>query len=238
MSRLNDIKDQLKTFVQRIGNSIQESESYSKMQDRYQSLSSGGQKALLAAASALVLFILLFYPLSNISQSRNFITTFEEKRALIRDLFKTYREASGQSIVPVPPQFETLKASIESILNGANLTPEQRIGILEISVEGRLIPQNLITKVLEIKLAKLNLKQIVDIGTSIAGISESVKMKDLIIAAHAHDTRYFDVSYKLYSLNVPAIAPEPAPEVDMKPKKGPTAKGKGSPTTTKNEDGE
>ena len=134
----------------------------------------------------------------------------------------------------VPPQFESLKASIESILNGANLIPEQRVGILETSVEGRLIPQTLVTHVLEIKLAKLNLKQIVDIGTSIAGISESVKMKDLIIAAHPKDTRYFDVAYKLYSLNVPEAAPELPPEIDIKPKKGTTTAPKGTARSTKN----
>lgn len=245
MSRLEELTDKLKAITARIGNSIQESESYSKMQDRYQSLSAGGQKALQAALALFVLFIILFYPLSKVSESQTLIATFEEKRALIRDLFKTYREASGQTSVPVPPQFESLKASIDSILNGANLIPDQKIGILETSVEGRLIPQSLVTHVLEIKLAKLNLKQIVDIGTSIAGISESVKMKDLVIGAHAKDTRYFDVTYKLYSLNVPEAAPEPLPEVEVKPKKGsansppsPIQKGSGRSTKNPNEDAE
>lgn len=238
MSRMEDLTEKLKALSQRVINLIQESEAYSKMQDRYQSLSTGGQKALLTAATLFVLFLILFYPLSNISQSQNLIATFEEKRALIRDLFKTYRESSGQTNVAVPPQFESLKASIDSILNGANLIPEQRVGIIETSVEGRLIPQTLVTHVLEIKLAKLNLKQIVDIGTSIAGISESVKMKDLTIAAHPKDTRYFDVAYKLYSLNVPEAAPEPPPEIDLKPKKGtpppPSPTSKGTPRSTKN----
>lgn len=243
MSRVDELIDKLKTVSTRLTNSVQESESYSKMQDRYQSLSSGGQKALVAAASLFFLSLILFYPLSKISQSQILITTFEEKRALIRDLFKTYREASGQTSVPVPPQYESLKASIDSILNGANLIPEQRVGIIDVgTVEGRLIPQSLVTHVLEIKLAKLNLKQIVDIGTSIAGISESVKMKDLVIAAHPKDTRYFDVSYKLYSLNVPEAAPEQPPEIEIKPKKGstttPPAKGSGRSTKNPNEDAE
>ncbi len=246
MNRMTEVTEKFKALFQRISNSVQESESYSKMQDRYQSLNATGQKALLAGAIVLVLFLLLFYPLSQLSQSQALITTFEEKRALIRDLFRTYRESSGSSSVIVPPQFESLKASIETILSGANLVPEQRVGTLETSVEGRLIPQSLVSHVLEIKLAKLNLKQIVDIGTSIAGISESVKMKDLIIAAHARDTRYFDVTYKLYSLNVPEAAPEPPPEIEIKPKKGKSGKDKdkdkekdkGSSAAPKNEDAE
>ena len=59
MSRMEDLTEKLKTLAQRVTNSVQESEAYSKMQDRYQSLSAGGQKALIAAATLLVLFLIL-----------------------------------------------------------------------------------------------------------------------------------------------------------------------------------
>ena len=67
-----------------------------------------------------------------------------------------------------------------------------------------------------VKLAKLNLKQIVDIGSSLVALSESVKMKDLAIIANATDTRYYDVTYQLYSLNIPTPEPEPPPEPERK----------------------
>lgn len=220
MSRLEELQEQLKSLGQRIATSVQETEGYQKLQDRYQSLNPSSQKLVWVGGSILVAGIILFYPLSQISNSQSLMTTFEDRRALIRDLFKTYRESSAQASIPVPPAFETLKASVESIISGANLLPEQKVGNIESSAEGHLIPQNLVTHVLEVKLAKLNLKQIVDIGTSIAGISSSVKMKDLMISAHPADTRYFDVTYKLYSLNVPQPIPEPPPEIDIKPKKG------------------
>lgn len=220
MSRLDEIKDQLKSLGQRIGTSVQESEGYQKLQDRYQTLNPSSQKLVNAGAVILVAGVILFYPLSQISNSQTMMTAFEEKRALIRDLFKTYRESSAQTSIPVPPDLGSLKSSVANIILGANLLPEQTIGTIESTVEGRLIPASLVSHVLEIKLAKLNLKQIVDIGTSIAGISNSVKMKDLIISAHSTDTRYFDVTYKLYSLNVPQPMPEAPPEMEVKPKKG------------------
>ena len=235
MSRFEDIKEKLKSTAQRVSERIQETEWYNQFQDRYQSLNSNSQRLVWIGGSFLILALVLFYPLGQISNSQILITSFEEKRSLIHDLFKTYRDSSGNSGVPVPPQFENLKANVETIINGANLIPEQRVGTIEAAVEGRLIPQSLVSHVLDVKLAKLNLKQIVDIGTALAGISESVKMKDLIISAHAADTRYFDVSYKLYSLNVPEVIPEPPPEIDIKPKKG-SATGKGSPGKSKDDD--
>ncbi len=242
MSRLEDLKEKVKSTALRIGQSIQETEAYNKLNDRYQSLSANSQKVLWLAGSFLIAAIILFYPLGKLSDSQSLITAFEEKRALIRELFRTYRESSGQSIVAVPPRLETLKAAVETILTTANLIPEQKVGILQSSPEGRLIPASLVNNVLEIKLAKLNLKQIVDIGTSIVGISDSVKMKDLIIAAHAQDTRYFDVTYKLYSLNVPELLPEAPPEIEVKPKKGSSSSkgtsGKGSEPGKKDGDNE
>ncbi len=220
MSRLEEVKDRLKALASRLSDLIQESEAYAKLQDRYQSLSAGSQRLVWIVSIFIVTFMILSYPLLQISNSQLLITTFEEKRSLIRDLFKTYRESSGQASIPVSPSRENLKNAVETILTAANLIPEQRVGLIQSTPEGKLIPASLTSHVLEVKLAKLNLKQIVDIGTSIAAISESVKMKDMLIAAHSQDTRYYDVTYKLYALNVPEPIPEAVPEIEIKPKKG------------------
>jgi hypothetical protein len=214
MSALENIVEQFKSLGARIGQQIQESSTYTQAQERYQSMEPRAQKMTWIAAVGVILFITFFYPLSLYFSSQEAMQTYEDKRALMRDLFRTYRESSGQASVPMPPPNETLKAAINSIITGASLLPEQNIGIAESSVEGKLIPQSLVTHVLEVKLAKLNIKQIVDIGSSIVGISDSVKMKDMMISAHAADTRYFDVTFKLYSLNVPAPAIELPPEPD------------------------
>ncbi|MBC7419499.1 MAG: hypothetical protein H7328_02110 [Bdellovibrio sp.] len=219
MSALGNIAEQLKATGSRLGQQIQESPAYTQLQERYQSMEPRAQKISLFSGAALGLFMILFYPLSLFFASQNTMTIYEQKRTLMRDLFRTYRESSGQSNVTVPPPYETLKAAIDNIITQASLLPEQNIGMIESSAEGKLIPQNLVTHVLEVKLAKLNIKQIVDIGSSIVGISESVKLKDMIISAHAQDTRYFDVTFKLYSLNVPEPTIEAPPEIE-KPVRG------------------
>lgn len=212
MSQLDNLKEQFKAGGTRIAQQVQESPAYQQAQDRYENLSPAAQKLAWAAGTVFILFTLLFYPLSNFTASQENLALFQEKRDLIRDLFRTYREASSAPNIPVPPPPDSLKAAIDGVVARAALLPEQTLGVSAGAAEGRLIPGNLVAAVYEIKLAKLNLKQIVDIGTSLVGISESVKMKDLLINANAQDTRYFDVTYKLYSLNVPQAMPEPLPE--------------------------
>lgn len=212
MSQLDNFTEQLKASGTRIGQQIQESPAYQQAQDRYESLSPSAQKLVGIVGAIFLLIVLLFYPLTKLSTSQESLALFQEKRDLIRDLFRTYREASSAPNIPVPPPAEQLRASIENAIARAELLPEQKLGVMSGTSEGRLIPASLVTAVFEVKLAKLNLKQIVDIGASLVGISESVKMKDMLINANAQDTRYYDVTYKLYSLNVPQPTPDLPPE--------------------------
>lgn len=224
MSLADNLKERAKVTFDKTSERVRESDAYIQLQDRYQNLSPSGQKLARAGAVLFILFIFLFVPLSYLASSSQSITMFESKRDLIRDLFRTYRESSSTQNVAVPPPSDSLRSSVQAIIQRAELTPEQNLGVAESSVEGRLIPQNLISSVLDIKLAKLNLKQIVDIGGAIAAISDSVKMKDVTIVANGQDNRYYDVTYKLYSLKVPEPTPEPVAEPEPI-KKGANSRG-------------
>ena len=219
MSLIENLSSQLKSSGTRVGQQIQESQTFQQAQDRYQNMSPLMQKATTVLGVLLVALAILFYPLSKLTDSRSSLTMFEEKRGLIRDLFRTYRESASAPNIAIPPTHDGLQAAVEAILVRAELLPEQRSGVTPGSVEGRLIPQNLVSNVLQVKLAKLNLRQVVDIGSAITGISESVKMKDLLVTANRQDTRYFDVTYVLYSLKVPEPTPEAPPEVEKPLKK-------------------
>jgi hypothetical protein len=224
MSFADNLKDSAKSAFDKTSERVRESDAYIQLQDRYQNLSPSGQKLARAAGILLILFVFLFVPLSYLSSSSQSITLFESKRELIRDLFRTYRESSSTQNVTLPPAPDSLRAQIQAVIQRAELTPEQNIGVAESSMDGRLIPQNLISSVLDIKLMKLNLKQIVDIGSAIVAINDSVKMKDVTIIANTTDNRYYDVTYKLYSLKVPEPIPEPVAELEPI-KKGANSRG-------------
>ncbi len=214
MSLIDNLKNSGKSIFDKTSERVSTSDAYIQLQDRYQNLTPSGQKIARFGGFVLILFVVLFVPFSYLSSSSQTISLFEAKRTLIRNLFLTYRESSSTQNVAVPPPQDSLKASIESVIQRAELTPEQILGVSEAGAEGRLIPANLISNVLSVQLAKLNLKQIVDIGGSILALSESVKMKDVSIIANGQDNRYYDVTYKLYSLKVPEPTPEPLPETE------------------------
>ena len=218
MSRLDELKDQLKTSLQTTWERIQESEAYNQLNDKYQSLSPSGQKVAQAVTAVILAGIVFYSPISQVQLSSELLGQFEEKRTLIRDLFKTYRESSANLQMAPAPQSAELISTIQGSLQGAKLVPEQIVSVTPTQAEGRLIPTNLQQEVVEVKLAKLNLRQVVDIGAQLANISQAVKVKDMFMQANAEMAGYFDVAYKLYALKVPEALPEPPPE-PVNPKK-------------------
>ncbi|MES2801114.1 MAG: hypothetical protein V4654_01360 [Bdellovibrionota bacterium] len=222
MSRLEELTEQLKSTLQSGWERIQESESYSQLSDKYQSLSPSGQKVAQAVTALIIAGVVFYSPISQLQISNELMAQFEDKRTLIRDLFKTYRDSSGGLQMAPAPQAAELISTIQSSLQNSKLIPEQIVAVDVAQAEGRLIPSSLQQGVVEVKLAKLNLRQVVDIGLQLANISSAVKVKDMLMQANAEMAGYFDVSYKLYALKVPEPLPEPAPEPVSNKKKAPS----------------
>lgn len=235
MSRLEELFEQLKAKSTEVFEKVKETESFQQLSDRYQGLTPGGQKSVKILGFTFVVFIFLFFPLSQISTSKDFISSFQDKRNLIRDLFKTYRESNQSSRLMPAPSSSSLIGSINSTLQGEQILPEQIVSVGMGAAEGRMIPQNLMTDVIDIKLVKLNLRQVVDIGARLSAISQSVKLKDLMMSANAEISGYFDVTYKMYSLNIPAPPIELPPEPEVKSKKNKNTDTEGSENSGGNE---
>jgi hypothetical protein len=177
------------------------------------------QKLTMMAAGAFLALVVISIPYSYYSSSSDNVSVFEEKRNLIRELLKVTRESSEVPDLPVAPSSDILKSNIENQLRMANLLPEQMKGIEVISADTGLIPKSLLEAGLRVSLAKLNLRQIVDIGYNIQAISQSVKMNDVNIKANSEDPKYFDVDFKLVSLAVPQARNE-APDMGDEPTEG------------------
>lgn len=231
MSRLQEIADQLKQKGSEYFEKIKETELYQKGDEKYHSLTPRGQKVTRYASAFILVFIVMFYPLSQLEVSSNFISEFETKRELLRDLFKTYRESSITVSLPQPPTGTDLVSQVNTTLSAAQLLPEQIVSVTPVEPEGQLIPRKLVNSVVSVQLSSLNLKQAVDIGTQLANISGAIKVKDLMMSASAEKTGYFDVTYKLYALNVPQSLVEAQPEIEP-----PTKGNRKKPAQTKNEE--
>lgn len=231
MSRFTEMLAPAKQKLLEIFEKIKESEIYQKGDEKYNSLSPRGQKIARYITSALIIFLLLFYPLSRFSVSKEFIAEYEGKRDLIRSMFKTYRQSSGQASMMPAPESSQLIDQIRSQLTSAQLLPEQIKGISSIEPEGRMIPKNLVHHAVSVELNQLNLRQAVEIGTQIANISTSIKLKDLKMNASVGKAGYFDVTYKVYAFNVPQAIQEAPP--DAEPPKGKKTQAKDSTEESK-----
>ena len=222
MSRLLEIKDQLKQKSLELFDKIKETEFYQKADEKYQSLSPQGQKIARILSVILITFTFVSYPLSQFQISRSIISEFEIKRELLKDMFKTHRESDITNLMPEAPVTDILIQQIQSSLNSAQLLPQQIISVTAIEPEGHTIQKNIISSVVSVQLNTLNIRQTVDIGTQLANISGSLKVKDLFMTASLEQPGYYDVTYKIYAFNVPksiAEAPPDSPESPTKKKK-------------------
>lgn len=209
---LDDLKDRFSSEARVTWERIQESGAYNQMRDRYENMSPSMQKITLFGSAALIAFLILSMPYSYYKHSQDYVSEFEGKRMTIRELLKVSRESSEVPQIPQAPSMDMIRSSVENQIKSANLLPEQIKGTEVMDSNSKVVPKNLTEGMLQVSLAKLNVRQALDLGYQFQSINPSVKLKDLVITANREDSRYFDVVYKLIALAVPA-----APEVPAEP---------------------
>lgn len=220
---LDELKERFSTELKTTWERIQESGAYNQMRDRYENMSPSMQKLTLVGGSALVALLILSIPYSYYNQSTQYESEFESKRSTIRELLKVTRESSEVPALQPAPDMNSLKGMIDNQIRNANLLPEQIKGTEVLSESTNLIPQNLTAGMVQVNLAKLNLRQIMDLGYQFQNLNPSVKVKDMIMTANREDNRYFDVLFKMVALSVPTMT---APEEEA-PAKAPGRAGRG-----------
>lgn len=213
---LDDIKDRLLSTLTQLWEKIQESSIYTQLRDRYENLTPQGQKLTLASLIIFVLLIILSIPFSSLTNSSNYVTEFEDKRNIIRELLKVTRDASDVPQLSIAPTPDRLRIQIDEMLRARDLLPEQIQNVAIATADSDLIPKNLSQGGIQIQLGQLNLNQLLEITHSIQSINASVKLKDLTVRASANDPHYFDVTMKLIALAIPE---PPAQMIDDEPKK-------------------
>ncbi|WP_374028228.1 hypothetical protein ACES2J_07270 [Bdellovibrio bacteriovorus] len=217
MSSFDDLKEKLVSDARVTWERIQESGAYNQLRDRYENMTPAMQKLTLVGGVALVSLIILSIPYGKYTQSTEYVGEFESKRMTIRELLKVSRESSDVPQIPQAPSMDMIRNNIDNQIKAANLLPEQIKGTEVQENNSNLVPKNLTEGLLQVSLAKLNIRQVLDLGYQFQSINPSVKMKDMVMTANREDNRYFDVVYKLVALAVPAA---PAPEAPEPPSRG------------------
>ena len=205
MLNLDDLKDKFTETFNQVKDIVEESSLYNSLRERYETLPSNGQRAIVAGAIVFAALILLSIPWSFLSSSSDFVTEFEENRALIRGLLKT-RSISKGAPLPRGMSAGEIESKAKGMLATAGLL-ESQIGASTQLPEGdpnsRLAPPNVQQQGVRLELKQLNLRQIIDIGYQLQNLDPSVKMTGMEVHATAEDPHYFTASYKLISFSLP-----------------------------------
>lgn len=184
--------------MQSFGDRIVELPAYQSLKDKYDTMSTGGQKAIVIGGIALVVLLIGIAPYNTYVASQDSLIEFEEKRSLIRDLLRTHQESQATAGTTRPPGVSDVQNRIDSILMNSQILPEQKQGVTTDATTS-LISESLVAGVLKISLAQLNLRQIVNISADLASI-EGAKLQDILMDASAKDARYYDVIYRVVVL--------------------------------------
>jgi hypothetical protein len=217
--KLTQLKERVIEQFKAIWVRIQESSTFEKLQERYYELSPSGQKAVIYLSTVTILLFILLIPFLGFQSSQDNVSIFEENVQTLRDLLRVQRELAGAPQVDDPPPPSQLKSMVQDVLNQAGLSQEQIKGNNELSPDrdpkSSLVPASVIEQGVEITLFKLNLKQVVDIGTRLSQLNRNVHLTAMDMKANAADNHYYDVIYRLMGFTI--NSPPPSPSGPTKP---------------------
>jgi hypothetical protein len=213
MAGIDDLKDQLRERGQALWERVQESSTYNNLREKYESSPPLVQRAMIGGLIALVLLLLASIPYSYLDSASQHVADFEDHRTLIRQLLKAVRSSQEQSPFPSGPTAAIIKPQIENALKGANLIPDQIAGIDEAPILGaeNLVPKTIQQAGISVRVKKLNLRQVVDIGYDLNRLHAAIKLVNIEVREVATMKNYYDVDYGLISFIIPGAGGGSAP---------------------------
>ena len=211
----DDLKDQAKDKIGALWAQFQETSLHAAVREKYDNLSPTAQKLLIAGLAALASGLLLLIPLSYFASSSDSVASFEARKSLVKELFRTQRESDSLKSAPGAVGAADLQARAQAKLATLGLAPEQIAGVTgyDNAVAGKPsvgIPKAVEQTGISVALKNLNVTQIAAIGYKLQTIDSSVKIVGMQASASATAAHYFDVTYRLVSFSMPAEA-EPLP---------------------------
>lgn len=214
---LDELKESISSNIKQTYERFKETDLYHQLNDRFENMKPTQQKLFIVGIASLITLVIFFYPATSFFESANLVHDFESQRDIIRSIIRVQRELQEVPSLPEAPALDSLRNLAEAKIKEFNLLPEQIKSIESGSANSRLIPEKQLQSGLTITLNKLNIRQIVDIGSSLQSLNPSVKMLDMVIDPNPSDNRYHDVIFRMVALNIPKPPPPPAFEPEKKP---------------------
>lgn len=212
--------DQVKEGLQVLQARVQESSTFNKIIERYNSLSPTFQKAILLTLFILIVFAILATPISSYKASLENMIDFRVQKNLTQKIIDFSKKSAN--LTPQPKKFVTssLKQEVTS-LSGSytiKLLPEQ------VSVDSDRISKKLVPGAAQngfkITASKSNISQATALAYTIKKLNKSLLITGLDFKANTEMPGYFDSTIRVANLSVePLTSVLPKPEVSKGKKK-------------------
>ena len=212
--------EQAKDGLQVLQARVQESSTFNKAIERYNSLSPAFQKIILSAALFLIVLIVLAAPIASYKSSIENMKNFKVQKNLTQKVINFSKKSS--SLTPKPKKFYTASLSQEvSTLAGSysiKLLPEQ-ISVTSGRLSKKLVPGALQTA-FNIKAKTSNVSQVTALAYSLKKLNKSLVLTGLDFKESSDMPGYFDSTIKVANLSIDPIETVlPKPEVTKDKKK-------------------
>lgn len=210
-------KEQLLEALATYKSKIEDSESYIRLKEKYDTLSPNLQKMIIYGTSILVIYFIYSIPASYVSSSQENLSYFEENRQITRELIRAGRVARTIKLPPPAPGISSLKTQLESKLTQQTILPEQKTATTEVDniAAKTIVPKSIEQKGLKTTLKKLNIKQVIKLGEALDSIS-STRLMNIAIQADSKDPHFYNVDYEIAAFSVPQ--PQITPTKDKESK--------------------
>lgn len=236
------LKEKLKDQWAELSSKIQESSAFNTLREKFESQTPVVQKAIISGAGILLGLIILSFPYSYIAESQEYLLTFEENRTLIQGLLRASRSAKEPSPLPANGSTDMIKSRVDGILRENRIVPEQigESAPLPESHAKELIPAAVHEAGLAVQIKKLNLQQVVALGTAFQNIGPGIKLIGLDIVQAADQSHYYDIVARVVAFSLPQMTFESEPDAKGKGSRGgkPGAKPPPKPANNDEEGGE
>ena len=210
-----DLRDRVREQLTTLSARVQESPAWNELMERYLDLNPTAQRAALAGVGALAALILFLLPYAFFSASQDNMTAFEEKKQMMRELFRVSRAANVLPPAPPPMTSDDLRGAVQGVLGSERppLLPEQTLSIIDFDnskAQGSALPKGLTQKGVMVNLSRLNVDQIARISGRLQTLRPTAKITGLKVQATSQDPHYFDVTFRVVAFSLPQSAPPPA----------------------------
>jgi type II secretory pathway component PulM len=196
MNALRNLFDNLKERLRSAWTEQMDSELVIRLRERFDELPTLAQKGIIAASIFLASLLLLWWPLSNITDSRDFNAKFEDHRQLLKELQQVQRDIASGPNPPMTAPPATFKSVFDQKLVANGIKPEQIKESLDVPTQ---IVSGTEERGFQYRIKKLTIRQIVDVTYEIEHTDPGLRILNLEIKNTDPDPHYYELTFKLVS---------------------------------------